>query len=467
MTQPNRIGRASGRAWGAAPGILTLASVVTLALACLYPAFMNGFPLLFNDSGVYLGDYRYPGVPPFYTLFVWITALGAWPWITIIVQSVMVAVTLMIFLRSTGRIARRGVLLATALGVLMVNQAPWLASWIMPDIFTGLGVAALCALLLTPERLRLIEGAWLSCLAGLATLTTTANGPLFLGLIATCLILRAGLIGRAPHRAGTLAAVGVVAAALLATLAANKVLHGVFALSSAGPALTFSRLADIGVAQPYLAQECRVATFRVCAHLDALNDFRREEQTFLFYGVADATDARGTGRAEYAQLVSQIVVARWADLLREGMLDTWKLLGRPTLGFARHGELESMANGHAPDRWIAASYPAIYASFLGARQQNESLRPLFPTTVFAVTTYAGYALLAALTALALLRGDRVGTALGLAGLASVAGELLLHGLLVGAYPRYHVKVAWLGGLFAATLAARLLASKTNTATHPG
>lgn len=453
----------SGAVWRAAvpaSRAVTLASVGLLSLLSLYPAMLNGFPLLFTDSGVYLGDYRYPGVPPFYTLFVWITSLRSFPWLTIISQSVMVAVTLMIFLRSAGGIARQGVLLATGLVVLALNQAPWLASWIMPDILTGLGVAALCALLLTPERLRLIEGAFLAGVAGLATLTTTANGPLFAGLIAVCLLLRGGVGRRLPHAAGTLAATAMVAGALLATMAANQRLHGVFALNSAGPALTFSRLADIGVAQPYLAKACPGTTFRVCAHLDALNNYTRGVQTFLWKGVADATDARGAGREEYAQLVSLIVADRWAEVLREGLRDSVVLFGRPALGLAQNADIDSM-KGLGPDGWIADLYSRSYPHFLAARQQRDALRPLFPSTAFAISTYAGYAALLVLLALAVPRGDRMGVALGLAGLLAVVGEIVLHGMLVGPFPRYHVKVAWLGWLFAAALLSRLSATKTD------
>jgi len=434
------------------------AHILILALAALYPAIWNGYPLIFSDSGSYIGTHRYIGAPAFYWLFIKITSLGSHLFLTILVQSLISATAMLMVLRVAGGITDQRYLLRLAIAALLLNQMPFLISWILPDFLTGLGIAAVCLLLLMPDRLGRWDMLFIAALIGLAVVTTVANVPLFFGLLIVCLALRWLVMRRGPAWDGTLLAGAMLASASVAILAANTVIHKRTVLSPASAALTFSRLADTNIAQPVVEDICKTRHYAVCDYRASLADPVRGQQYFLWYGVADVTDAYSATQAEYAELNAEVIRRRWPDVLREGFLDTGRLFLEPTLGNPETFELTSYRDRGSAALWLAKTLPDDVPRFNAARQQTGELIDIFPTRFFAASTYISYAALILLTAIAWRRGDRTGAALGLAVMAAIFGQLLLHAMLVGPYPRYHVKVGWLGWLFCAVIWARLYLS---------
>lgn len=431
-----------------------IAVAAALAAAAMYPAIWNGFPLVFSDSGVYLSNEGYPGVPRFYTIFVFVSGLGRWLFLTLAAQGGILGAAIVIFLRHLGGVRNPWVLLAVGLFVLLANQAPWLASWIMPDFLTGVAVLAVAVLLLVPEVLTWIERMFLSGAILLAATAATANVPFLACLAVFCLAVRWLLLRAPPPRLGTALSAGAIVLATGLALLANVAATGRIDLNSTSPVLMFSRLADTGLAQPVVRRLCLTETYAVCAHLDALDAYERENQSFLWSGVADATDATRTRLPEYAALTSKVLGEVWPAFLREGLADAWRLFKRPTLGDPRYNELTSHTPPEGVRRIIELRYPASVTEFLGAKQQRGELLSHFPARFFAASVYLGYLATLVAAVLAWRRGDRMGAALALTLIAAVFGDLLLHATLVGPYPRYHVKVAWLGWLFAAAILCR-------------
>jgi hypothetical protein len=429
--------------------------ILALAAAALYPALWNGFPLVFDDSAVYFGSFNIDGIPPFYPLFVVLSSAKWTLFLTAAAQALLAAAVVTVFLRSAGGVASLSRLLLLGLGVLLLNQAPFLVSWIMPDLLAGLGIAALIVLLLAPERLSVVEMGFLVGVVWLSALCASANMPIYIVLAGFCLVLRWGLMRKSPLNMQALLTCGAVTAAVALTLLANHHLFGRAELNSAGPVLTFSRLADIGVAQPVVERECRSKHFAVCSHLAALKTSVRGGQTFLWDGVAEQTHAYGATRGEYAILSRTIIRESPAAILREGLIDTRALFLRPTLGSAPTRELVPYPSNNPVALELNHLFPRDAAAFAAARQQTGELQARFPVVFFAASTYVSYAVVIVLIGLAWRRGERTAVALGLATLAAIAGQLLLHSFLVGPFPRYHVKVAWLGWLISAALWERL------------
>ncbi len=432
--------------------------VLLLAVISLYPAIWNGYPLLFSDSGAYLGTHRTIGAPPFYWLFIKITSLGSQLFLTIAVQALISATVVLMALRIAGGIEQLRYLLLLALAVLLLNQMPFLVSWIMPDFLTGLGIAAICLLMLIPERLGLWQMLFMAGVACLAIVTTVANAPLFLGLVIVCIAARWLVMRKAPAWKATLLTSVMLVASCLAIIAANKVIHKRAVLSPASAALTFSRLADTDIAQPVVEDVCKSEGYAVCGYLDSLANPVRGRQDFLWYGVADVTDAFSATRDEYAELNAEVLRRRWRDVLREGLLDTGRLFLKPTLGHPETFELTSYLERGSVAIWLSVKLPGDGPRFSAARQQTGELIAIFPTRFFAASTAISYTALLLLIVLAWRRDDRTAAALGLALVAAIFGQLLLHAMLVGPYPRYHVKVGWLGWLFCAIIWARLYLS---------
>ena len=420
-----------------------------IAAVAIYPAIWNGFPLVFSDTSAYLGSPGFPGVPPFYGVFVAISSLRISLFLTVIVQAAIMASVIVTFLFHIGEVRKPSSLLVFGLAVVLLNQVPWLVSWVMPDIFAGVGIAAMSVLLFRQDELELYEYAALLGVVLLSALSATANLPFYVGFLGFSVASRWILVDRKAAMTGSL----MIAFALImiATLAvsANLIIHGRAELNSASPTLNFSRLADIGLAQPVVREVCRGEQFAVCDHLDALDENVRGEQSFLWGGIADETNSRTVTRAEYATLVSRIIRERWPAFLDEGLKDAGRLFVSPALS-----EFASYPVDTWTAHWIKTLYPTSLEAYLEARQQQGEVLTAFPGTVYAVSTFVSYGILVLVTAIAWRRNDRMAVALGLAGLAAVVGHLVLHGVLVGPFPRYHAKIGWIGWLFVAVILAR-------------
>src|SRR5260221_2438061 len=115
----------------------TIAFSVMIA-ALLWPAFWNGFPIVFDDSGGYLAR---PfersllfGRSAFYGAFL---ALGIpldfWP--TIVTQSALVVWLVVLMLRAHGFGGRPFLAVIVIVRLSMLTSLAWVASQLMPDGF--------------------------------------------------------------------------------------------------------------------------------------------------------------------------------------------------------------------------------------------------------------------------------------------------------------------------------------------
>jgi hypothetical protein len=423
---------------------ITVFSVLILTILALTPAFWNGFPILFDDSGFYFGVYNYPGWSPFYTAFVELSSFGQSLWYALIAQAALGVTTVLLIFRTLGITDFRRSSMLTGL-VLALTQLAWLSSWIMADLFAGLGVLALAALLLwRPVRPGIVDRmiwAFFLAITTFAALSATANILIFSALLVAGLAIR-GVVTPTPwFGRADLFPVAAIFLAFVGSMAANVVLFGRAELNAAGPAMIFSRLADVGIAQDDLAIRCHRERLVICAHLPELNRSERGSQTFLWEGLAKKTDVNGTNRVEFSRLNNRILEEHFPRFVLEGMIDTARLFARPTLASDR--EIVPHVNDDMMGS-LRANFPQHVDAAVAARQQSGELHQRFPATFYTFSTYIGYAALVGLTFVAWRNGDRIGTALGLTVLVAIAMQLVLHATLVGPFARYHVKVGWLG-----------------------
>jgi hypothetical protein len=202
----------------------------------LWPALLNGYPLVFSDTGTYLAQAIEHHLgwdrPVFYCFFLlalhWIRI--TWP--AVIVQTLLTAHTLYLVRRCL--LGRRDPwqLLPMTLVLAIGTSLPWFAAQLMPDIFTPLLALTLALLILVPERLGRWERVWLSLFATFMIAAHQANLPLSIGMIAVLLPLRRRLgaavrLGR--MGLGRVLLPPIVAAAAIAGV--NFVGHGKLSIS--------------------------------------------------------------------------------------------------------------------------------------------------------------------------------------------------------------------------------------------
>src|SRR4051794_26917014 len=172
-------------------------AVVLIGLAAtllLWPAFWNGYPLVFADTGTYLSQaiQRYAGWdrPIFYSLFLLPLHLTLTTWPAIAAQALLVAYVLDLLRRLLLPTAPAWWLLPLAAAMAVATALPWFAAQLMPDVFTGLLVIVLALLIRVPQRLPSRERGWLVVLATFLIAVHQSHVPLALVMLLVLLPLR-------------------------------------------------------------------------------------------------------------------------------------------------------------------------------------------------------------------------------------------------------------------------------------
>lgn len=433
-------------------------------LACLAPAAINGFPLVFPDTEGYIVSadaFRPQHIRAFgYGAFLGLTG-GVWSlWLTIAAQAGLTAwlVSRAVALESPRWPPAWRVPVALGLlAVVMLGHVPWLAAWVQPDLFTGLMLLALLLLVEHRDALGRLERASLFLvLVGCVTVHLThppllaGLGLFALGVWALARLLRAqrGLAVQA-RRTAVLA---LVAAALgWGSLgAANYVTYRSFSGSLGGSVFLFARLAADGDVATALRPECEAGKpWAACRVLDR---FTLTADEFLWRPWSPLTELGYiSGFMPEAAEINPVLFRKiWPDWLAGSARRAIEQLGRFELGDGMDDEGTWMLRNNLPERGLGHIVDAAAES----RQALDGLRPLMPRPVAETLAWTGLVALLALLVFGLVRRRPelwwpaalfLAAYVGNAALIALAGEV--HG-------RYGARLVWLAALLAGLLALR-------------
>lgn len=428
---------------------MNLAAILLGGLLLLWPAFLNGYPLVFIDTVSYLNHTTLPEPPwdktpaygPFLHLLHWQVSL--WP--AVAAQGLIASHLLWLAQRLARGGAGAGLHLGLCAALAALTSAPWFLATLMPDAFTAL--APLCLLLLGFARLSRAETAWLVALGTLAIAFHLSHLPAALALLPLVALL-GGRIGRAALPVGF---------ALLLLLGANLATFGRATLSPHGAAFLLARLQDDGPATATLRAHCPAAGWHLCAFLDRLP---MDSDEFLWDpGSPLNREADGTpramggvaGAAEARAILALTLRERPGEVARAMLGNWWRQLRLARVG-------DTLGNAHlalSARRPIAAAFPPRELAAFDAAAQMRGALPALAAPLLA--PHAPALLLALLAApwllwRALRQGARGGAALLAGALLALAANAFATGALSKPHDRYQARIAWLLPL-AALLAA--------------
>lgn len=265
---------ASGtRAWPLGPHPIF---IIVLAGALLLPAVINGFPLIFPDTGTYLAialghDYA-ADRSSFYGFFLklltsWIPGTAGL-WAAVAVQSLLVAMVVTAVAKRVAPARERLVLLAAAL----LTPVAFHVAQLMPDAFTG--IAVLLAWLAARRDISR-NGTILLWLAvsGVALIhyTHLALVAVVAGATLLCELVMGTPWKRLRWR--IVASVAAVGAAALVQITLNGLVLGQRSVAPMGPMFLYARLNEDGQMKPWLQRHCgHDAPEAICALAPKLPD---------------------------------------------------------------------------------------------------------------------------------------------------------------------------------------------------
>jgi hypothetical protein len=443
-------------------------AVAVAALLLLWPGFWNGYPLVFADTGTYLGQalqvYLGWDRPPFYSAFLFATHWRLTLWGPVLAQALIVAHLLAVTLTVLGR-PNPWLAVPVAFGLAALTGLPWLAAQLIPDVFTGVVVLALWLLGFRAEALSRGERLWLWLLATGSIAVHQSHVPLAFGLVVCGAALLLAWHGPRPALAAAarMAVPGAVAVAAL--VAVNLAGHGRASPSPFGSVFLAARLIYDGPAMDMLRRTCPAAAdaaWRVCPFLDRLGP---GHNAFLWEPASPLHRELGGPKA-WAAEASAIVAAT----MREAPdAVTLKIIGNTVEQFRQidTGDgLEPWPGVPGPEPLIAGFFPRRELDrFLAGRQQQGALladaQAVAP--LHRAVALCGLLALAVLPALFWRRFGVAGVALALLVLAAAIGNAAITGGLSGPAVRYQARLAWLFVFAPAALALAAPAAASGAA----
>lgn len=353
--------------------VLTYLAAVALLS---WPALLNGYPLVFADTGTYLSQavHHYLGWdrPIFYSVFLLPLHLTLTTWPVIVVQALLTLHMLTLAQRALSPFAasRSCAVLPITAFASIATALPWFTSELMPDIFTPLLVLALAVLILAPERLSRAEHVWLTLFAAFMIAAQQSSVPLALGLLLILLPLRRVLGASAMlSRRGLLHAVAPVLLALVALIATNIAAFRRVSPSPYGNMFVLARIIYDGPGMHVLLRDCPRIGWRLCTDLE---DFPTSSDAFLWSPQSPVLHVGGH-KAVSAEADSIILAALRAEPRAE--LLAWLSNGLTQLAMFRTGDgLLPCPVTVAP--WIARDFPRVeHATYAASLQSRGLLHP--------------------------------------------------------------------------------------------
>lgn len=365
--------KAEAHRWRATASRTGWVALLVSTVMLLLPALINGFPLVYSDTGTYLISALEGMVPidrPYwYGGFLRLTGVAStWPWGGVLLQCLLCATYL---LRTIARFVPQPRLLRAVLGItaLLVGGSglAWYAGQWMPDVFTALGILAIYHLLVgsggRPGLLLDLAVVALACWTHLSNLMILP----VVGLVLLLLGYRKQLVLRARAWVFLLVACAVGWGGLAL---ANRALTGEAYLSRGGHVFLVGRMLEADMLVPLLEKYCPEEQFRLCAYKDSLP---ATAAAFLWWGdspVAKEGGWEGT-KLEYDRIT--------ALSLRDPHF-LWMHLRSSVLAGLRQmtvwrisGDLESQwyrTEDAAPTYAIRTHAPQHLAAFHGAMQNG-------------------------------------------------------------------------------------------------
>ena len=446
-------------------------SIGVATFLLLWPAILNGFPLIFPDTGAYLavtwGHFWTFDRSGFYGLAL--KPLSSLPaltqlWLGLVVQAAAIAGVLILVIREMIPRSRVGNLLAIIAFLAVATSLPWHSAQLMPDAFTGISALLVWLAVLRDPTEPGMPLLWLAAvLAGLMHYTHLVLVPA---------VAIAALFGQAatgtrfrPVARRACAAAAATIAIFSGQIVANGLLLHRWSAAPAGPVFLFARLHEDGIVQPWLTRECKengpVELCQVAAILP------RDSQTFLW------SPQSPIDRLVWKQFDSD-PAQRLVAQMRQASLGGIGSQPLAVLNIGFRGTVDqfvhfSVLDDECPqvcgspssavyDR-LHLDRPELLPTFLGSAQLRGTLpKAFFRAITNPIAIFSMIALLV-ISVIPQTRRDSRSFSLALSVLIALVLNAALAGVLSDVHDRYQSRIVWLPTFAVLLIVSRWLKQK--------
>ncbi len=451
------------------PGPLAASAVRTglaVLLPCmvllLWPAMLNGYPLVFADTGTYLGQaiQHYLGWdrPAFYSLFLFLLHWKISTWPIVVVQSLLTLYVLNAAMRAFAPGLTHRMLLPLCAVLAVLTPLPWFVDQIMPDLFTTLMTILLAILVLAPAQFAGLEMLAIAALCTAMVAFHLSHVWIGLGLLAILLPARRLLGATKPLGLRGLAlAASPLLAAVVMLCTVNCAAFGRLSVSPFGNVFLLARLLYDGPAEAVLERDCATEHWHLCRFVDMLPPHQTlypSSDNFLWEPKGPVSSLGGAKllSLEAGAIISRALHEQPLQVLRASLSN----FGHQLLRFESGDGLHAWSAQVGPV--ISRHFPAAEArAFLGARQSRGLLQvPHWMRLLHGLGYVLGVAGTLACLVLAIMRRSPMAL-LCAAVLLCLLGNAAVTGILSGPHDRYQNRVIWIALLAPLLVGAERLA----------
>jgi hypothetical protein len=320
---------------------------------------------------------------------------------------------------------------------------PWLASELLTDIFAGLAVLALHALMWHGDRIEPWQRVALVVFVALAVSTHSATYAVLLALIVAAAILWPFNRKLMPVAALMRAALAMVLGAAM-LLAGNYIVARQIAWTPGGYSLVFARMLQDGIVTRYLNDHCPDARLKLCPYR---NELPRDADEFLWDGGVFDQLGRFAGLGDEMRTVVLESLRDYPGMqIKAAIVATAKQLVAVGTG-------EGVVTAMWHTDWAIEHFtPSAAAAMHVARQQQSDIDFAAINAIHEPVAWAAMALLPLMMLLGLWSADfadlgRLSATIALALLANAA----FCGVISNPHDRYGSRIVWIAA-FAVALA---------------
>ncbi|WP_239451714.1 hypothetical protein [Elioraea rosea] len=445
--------RRSSIASSVLPRARALGTIVVAGGLLVWPAWMNGYPIIFVDTAAYL-LHTITGEAPWdktaaYGPFLHLFHQGVTLWLPLLAQGLILSTTLWLVQRvACGEAnARRHILVVLVLAVL--TSAPWFSSTLMPDYFTPIVVLCIYLLGFGDDRLSRAEVLAVALLGVVAMAVHLSHLPTALALIALVVVVRR-------RWTPVVRTVLPMAVAVLVLLGANLHAFNHLTLSAHGSVFLLARLQADGPATWTLRDRCPEARWYLCDFIDRMP---MDSDHFLWNPTSPpAMDTQGQhrpmGAPRLAPEAREIVAATLRDyplaVARAAALNWLSQLSMMRVG----DTFDSTDLDNFADHVLARGFPARErVAFEASAQMQGTLAQRAESALLVQAPFLILCTLALLVGAGRSARQRDGRALGLILCVAlgVSANAFATGALSKPHDRYQARIVWLipaGAMFA-------------------
>ena len=443
---------------------VTLLILMVSASILLVPAFINGYPFIYGDSGTYLRsavelrptDDR----PVFYSMFLFLLHWRLSPWPIVIVQSILVVFMIRLVARTVLRIEQPWTIALICALLTALSSLPWFVDQIMPDIFASVLMLAILLLVMGWERLAIWERWFVLSLVAASISFHFANLLIVLATLPALAVMY--LLGWRPGPQSFRRLILVAAAALIAVsalISVNVAMRGRFVVSASSSTFLLAKLLEDGPAFSVLEDECP-GSYRLCSQLDRLRAYKNAGGTlsladyFLWMGPVKDLGSFKSVEAEAAEVVNKAIKRYWLQQALTSIANGARQFVKVEIG----RELRDWDDFEVP--YSAAAIRYVFGE-PSLESFNRSLQKLGKLDFAAINAIHPFVIALSLGVLGYFavrywRCDPLLAQLAAFTLTMLVGHALIFGTLSPLHDRYQSRVVWLLPLFAIFAVLRAL-----------